>query len=185
MPRRTVAVALASLVVERLYAGVTRIAQSLFAFTFAGILWVVLCFCITVRLASSTRASTLSVIVDCDVFVRWFGIFRFNHPQHNLLLFQDCTVLNLVLSETFTHATVKQHYWGYKCSATIRLVQFNHSRVRVGLADMCSRLYRIVLIPWSCKQTKRLNNGNNNNLQFPQMWTMHKLLYFTLIIRTV
>ena len=37
MLRRAVAVALASLVVECLYAGVTRIAQSLFAFTFAGI----------------------------------------------------------------------------------------------------------------------------------------------------
>ena len=191
MPRCTVAVALASLVVERLYAGVARIAQSLFAFTFAGIVWVVVCFCVTVRLASSARASTLSVIVDCDVFVRWFGIFRVNHPQHNLLLFQDCTVLDFVRSKTFTHATVKQHYWGYKWSAIIRLVQFNHSRVRVGLARMlCSRCWCIVLIPWSCKQTLRLNNNNsnsNNHNNYKCEWCISywRLLYFGLINRTV
>lgn len=67
---RAVALALAGLVVERLYAEVTRFAQGLFAFTFAGVARVVVVFYVTVRLASSARASTLSVIVDCDVFER-------------------------------------------------------------------------------------------------------------------
>jgi len=104
-----VALARAGVRVKRLYFGVTRVYQGFFAFTCAKLAIVLVDGFVAVRTTNPACASTLGVVVDCDVSLNGFAIYYFVHLQHNLLLFLDCTVLKFVHSKAFAHAAVKQH----------------------------------------------------------------------------